>query len=446
MCCAIPFALTATPARAQSDVVREYVQAQLEWRQVPGLAFAVVKGGRVVRAEAFGVANRDTGDSTTVNTVFQMGSVGKQFTAAAILLLAEEGRLGLDDSVVRHVRGGPAAWRGITLRHLLTHTSGLGDYDNAIPQLDREYSPPELIALIASQPLAFRPGSGYRYSNSGYALLGFVVEAVSGEHLGDFLSRRVFVPLGMNATGMVGRAPAPIANAAVGSRLADGVLGVAPPVSRSLNSTGDGSLHSTVLDMARWDAALYGDGLLSAASRAAMWTPVRQNDGRVRQYGFGWGIATHRGHRILEHGGAWQGFAAHIARYPDDSTTVVVLTNLTGVGNTAGVIANRIARYYIPALRAGAWPARPAIVLDTATLDGYTGDFQLGTATIRIRRSGTQLVISTTGRGSARMVPRTRTEFSIDADDVRFRFRPRQGRRADLYIVDGRERLAKRLK
>ena len=443
-CWVASVALRAEPAPGQADVVTGYIQAQLDWRLIPGLSVGVLRGGRLERAEAFGLARVASGDSAKVTTVFHLGSVGKQFTAAAILLLAEEGRIGLDDSIGRFVRGGPVAWSRITIRHLLTHTSGLGDYDDSL-RLEREYPPEELVALIASQKLAFAPGAGFRYSNAGYVLLGMAVGAASGEHLGDFLARRVFAPLGMATTGMVGRARSPIAGFASGYRLVDGARMPAAAVSRSLNSTGDGSLYSTVLDLAKWDAALYGDAILSAKSRRDMWTPVRLNDGTLRHYGFGWGIASFRDHRILQHGGSWQGFSAHIARYPDDSITVVVLTNLTGVGNTAEIIANRVARYYIPSLRAAAWPRRETITLDPAILDEYAGEFQLGDRRIRVRREHMDLIISVTGRGSARMIPTSRTEFMLDADAVRFRFRARPGRKPDLVVIEGSERAARRV-
>ncbi|HJU73987.1 MAG TPA: serine hydrolase domain-containing protein [Gemmatimonadaceae bacterium] len=426
--------------------MRDYVNAQLQWRLIPGLSMAVARGGRIVRTEAFGLANRESGDSVRASTIFQLGSVGKQFTAAAIMLLVQDGRIKLDDLVSKHIRPTPASWRDITIRHLLTHTSGLGNYVDAVADLSRDFSASELIELVASQPLLFATGTAYRYSNSGYLLLGLIVEAVSGKPLADYLSERVFTPLGMNATGVVGRGAWPVAQAAQGYRLAEGSPVKAAVVSRSLNSTGDGSVYSTLSDLIKWDAALYTDFPLTSASRNAMWQPVRLNDGTPRSYGFGWSIARVRERRVVEHGGQWQGFAAHIVRYPDDSVTVVVLMNLTGLGNTSGVIANRIARYYIPALRAQAWPRESTTALDTATLNSYTGNFQLGNSQIRIWREDTRLFISATGRGTARLIPASRTEFSIAVEQVRLRFRSQPGRKPDLYVRDGRERLATRIR
>jgi CubicO group peptidase (beta-lactamase class C family) len=300
--------------------------------------------------------------------------------------------------------------------------------------------------LIASQPLEFAPGAKYRYSNSGYLLLGLIVEAVSGEHLADFLSRRIFAPLGMDAMGVTGRIDWPVARAANGYRIVDGVPVQAPAVSRSLNSTGDGSVYSTLSDLIKWDAALYGDHPLSSASRAAMWSSARLNDGTSIAYGFGWGVANIPGHRVIEHGGQWQGFSAHIVRYLDDSITVVVLMNATGLGNAAGLIANRVARYYLPSLHSDAWPRTATIVVDTATLASYTGEFRFGNSTIRIWREDRQLFVSGTGRGTARLIPISPTEFTIAADRVRFRFRAQRGRKPDLYVRDLREQLATRLR
>jgi len=442
---AVSLSLPRASAQDQPDPVREYVDAQLQWRLIPGLSLAVARGGRLIREEVFGVANRESGDSVRVSTVFQLGSVGKQFTAAAIMLLAEDGRIRLDDSVRAYIHGAPASWKRVTVRHLLTHTSGLGNYVSAVPDLSKEFTSPELVALIASQPLEFAPGAKFRYSNSGYLLLGLVVEAISGEHLADFLSRRFFTPLGMAATGVTGRTDWPALGAA-GYRIVDGIPVRAPAVSRSLNSTGDGTVYSTLADLLKWDAALYGDHPLSRANRAAMWSPARLSDGTLSQYGFGWGLANVHGHRVVEHGGQWQGFAAHLARYLDDSITVVVLMNATGLGNISGQIANRVAQYYIPPLRDEAWPRPASMAVDTATLDSYTGEFRIVNSTIRIWREGSQLLVSTTGRGTARLVPISPTEFTILVDRVRFRFSAQRGRKPDLYVRGAKEQMATRLR
>ena len=198
-----------------------------------------------------------------------------------------------------------------------------------------------------------------------------IVQRVSGTHLGDILARDVFDPLGMRATAMIGRSASTPASFATGYRLVDGKRQRAGKVSRSLNSTGDGSLISTARDVALWNIALDEQQRLGQIQR--MWSPVRLNNGTTRQYGFGWGLDSYRGHRIVEHGGSWQGFGAHVVRYVDDGVSVVVLTNLTGVGNTSGLIAHRIARYFIPNLRQNEWPAAARIRIDPARLERYSG-------------------------------------------------------------------------
>jgi CubicO group peptidase (beta-lactamase class C family) len=439
--------LPGTVPAQQADPVREYIHAQRDWRTIPGLAVGVMRGGRMIRAEGYGLSHRDLPDSVRPSTPFQLGSVGKQFTSAAILMLVQDGRLRLGDSITALIPSAPASWRAITVRHLLTHTSGLGDYDNAIADLSREFSSKQLVELIASEPLAFRPGSGFRYSNSGYVLLGMIVEAAAGMSLADFLSSRIFRPLGMQSTGVAGQAGWPIAGAAQGYRSVKGSPVAAPPVSRSLNSTGDGSVYSTVLDLEKWDHALYGDALITRASKDAMWTPVRTRDGSIRQYGFGWAIGNHRGRRFVAHGGTWQGYSAHIVRYLDDSVTVVVLMNLSGVGDAAGQIAHRVARFHIPSLRAEAWPPAAAVALDTAILDRYTGRYQLNETTIRVWREGTRLMLNATGRGTAQLVPVSPTRFVIEAEPVQFRFGPASSARPELYVREASgEKRATRLR
>jgi CubicO group peptidase (beta-lactamase class C family) len=201
-------------------------------------------------------------------TVYQSGSVGKQFTATAVMLLVEEGRLALDDPLSSHLRETPPPWKDVTLRHLLTHTSGIPDYD--IP-LQHEYTDGDLLRAFAAPPLDSPPGTAYRYSNTGYALLGLVIERVSGRFYGDLLADRVFRPLGMESTRVISERDI-VRHRAAGYRLADGTLQNQEWVSPSLNRLADGSLYVTALDLARWDAALYGETVLKHASLTQMWT------------------------------------------------------------------------------------------------------------------------------------------------------------------------------
>jgi CubicO group peptidase (beta-lactamase class C family) len=437
---------TAQVASVPDDPVAKYVEAQMQWRLVPGVAVAVTQSGRLIRAQGFGVADVERRTPVTADTGFHTGSIGKPFTAMAILDLVEDGRLTLDDSIVTFFDRAPPDWRSITIRHLLTHTSGLQNYVQVLPSTSSEYTNEELVRLVASQPLAFKPGTDQRYSNSGYLLLGFIVEKVTGVHLGDFLAREIFAPLAMTSTVMVGRHAPTKAPAARGYRLTDGVAQPIENPSRSLNSTGDGSLSSTVIDLAKWDVALNDDRLLRASSRQLMWSRATLNDGTTRGYGFGWILTAHQGHRIVEHGGTWQGFSGHVARYVSDRISVIVLTNLSNVGNTPGIIAHRIARYYIPSLKEAEWPSKAPIQVDTALLDRYTGEFRLGQMSLRTWREGSTLFVSAARRGRARLIPLSQTEFGMDVDQLRFRFARGPNGSVDLFVRDGNERRATRVK
>jgi CubicO group peptidase (beta-lactamase class C family) len=340
----------ASVPTAAIEAADRYVAEQMEKRRIPGLSLAVVRDGQVVHARGYGLANVELDVKATAETVYQSGSVGKQFTATAVMMLVEEGKLGLDDELTRLLPGSPPHWKGITVRHLLSHTSGIKDY--SVP-LWHEYTDGDLFRAFAEPPLDFPVGEKWSYSNTGYALLGFVIEKVTGKFYGDFLRERVFEPLGMTATRVISEADI-VRNRASGYRLVDGALKNQEWVAPSLNRTADGALYFTVLDVARWDAALYTEKLLKTSSLQQMWTPARLNNGLPAEsgdgaYGFGWRMGEHRGHRKVEHGGSWQGFRTQITRFVDDRLTVIALCNLAGCD--PGSIAYGVAGIVEPALK-----------------------------------------------------------------------------------------------
>lgn len=344
--------LSGAPALAAqgsvADRVDRYVTAALAERRIPGLALAVLREGKVVHAKGYGLANVEHQVPARPETVFQSGSVGKQFTATLIMMLVEEGKVGLDDPVSRHLPDAPPSWSRITVRHLLTHTSGLGDYPASF-DFRRDYSEDDLLRIIKDAPLAFAPGVRWRYSNLAYVTLGIVIRRITGRFYGDLLAERIFGPLGMSTARIISEADL-VANRAAGYALKDSTVQNQDWVSPSLNTTADGALYFTVLDLAKWDAALYGERLLKRASLEQMWTPVRLNDGTTHPYGFGWAVSAVNGRRVVQHGGGWQGFLTHIARYLDDRLTVVVLTNLASDGTKPAEIAHHVASLYEPAL------------------------------------------------------------------------------------------------
>ncbi len=342
-----PIGATRTQAPSPADDVDRYILDEMTRQQIPGLSLAVIKDGQVVKARGYGLANVELDVPATERTIYQSGSVGKQFTAAAVLLLVEDGTLSLDDHITKFFPKAPPIWRDITVRHLLTHTSGIRNYTDEGLDMRRDYTDDELVALAAKAPLDFPPGERWSYSNTGYVLLGVIITKLSGHFYGDFLAERIFRPLGMTTARIISEADI-VRNRADGYRLVKGALNNQDWVSPSLNTTADGSLYLTVLDMVKWDAALSGTSFLSQASRREWWTPVTLNGGRSYPYGMGWDVEYQRAHRSVGHGGSWQGFKTHIQRYLDQGLTVVVLTNLAQARQSA--IALAVAGLYDPGL------------------------------------------------------------------------------------------------
>jgi len=326
--------------------VDAYVKSEMEKQQIPGVAVAVMQNGVIILAKGYGLANVEHQVPVTPDTIFQSGSMGKQFTATAIMMLVEEGKLALDDSIAKYFTDAPADWQKITVRHLLTHTAGMTDYPSDF-NFRRDYTEDELLQRIKSVPLAFQPGEKWSYSNLGYVTLGILIHKVSGQFYGDFLHERVFKPLGMTTARVISVEDI-VPHRAAGYRLVKGQLKNQSWVSPSLNTTADGALYLTVYDMAKWDAALYTEKLLKRSSLEQMWTPVKLNNGTTLPYGFGWGVGSVGGHRVVEHGGAWQGFKAQISRYVNDKLTIVVFANSSRTNQ--GKIAHEIAAIYNPAL------------------------------------------------------------------------------------------------
>ena len=351
--------LLVSPCLAQDSVatrVDEYIKFEQDLGRIPGVSLAVVRNGQVILAKAYGLANVEHQVPVKPETIFQSGSVGKQFTATAIMMLVEDGKLSLEDRINKYFPEAPAAWQNITVRHLLTHTAGTTDYPNDF-DFRKDYTEDELLKRAEGIPLAFQPGEKWSYSNLGFVILGILIHKVSGQFYGDFLQERIFKPLGMNTARIISEQDI-VPNRSSGYVLVNGELKNQGWVSPSLNTTADGALYLTVYDMAKWDAALYGERLLKKTSLENMWTPVKLNNGKTEGYGFGWGVNEVHQHRIIEHGGSWQGFKSHIARYPDDKLTVIVFANLAQSNPTR--MAHNVAGLYEPELA----PQPPKLIRD----------------------------------------------------------------------------------
>jgi CubicO group peptidase (beta-lactamase class C family) len=338
--------LLLVPVVLRADEVDDYVEKQMKSRRLPGLSLAVVKDGKVVKAKGYGFANLELEVPARAETVYQSASVGKQFTSMAVMLLIEDGKLGLEDKASKYLDGAPEAWKEVTVRHLLTHTSGIKNYTSTKIDYHKDYTDAELRKLVFALPLDFAPGEKWRYCNTGYLLLGWIIEKASGKFYADYLQERVFKPLEMTTARINSEADI-IKNRAAGYREVLFQWKNQDYVSPSLNRTADGSLVLSVLDMAKWDAALYTERLLKKDRLELLWTPVKLNSGKTSPYGFGWQISEVQGRRCIEHSGGWQGFSTHISRFVDDRLGVIVFVNLDG--GKASAIAHGVARHYLPA-------------------------------------------------------------------------------------------------
>jgi len=429
------FTLTCQAADRAGDFVTQYIKK----KQIPGCAVMVRHNGKIVLSTGYGVANLEHNVPVTAQTVFQSGSMGKQFTSMAIMMLVEDHKLSLEDPVSKYLTV-PASWSKITVRHLLTHTSGLGDYPEDF-SLQKDYSEDDLLKMVSTQPLEFEPGEKWNYSNLGYVTLGILIHKVGGEFYGDFLQRQIFAPLGMKSTRIINEADV-IPNRAAGYRLKEGNLKNQEWVSPALNTTADGSLYLTAEDIAKWDEALEAKKFLSQTGFEQMWTPVKLNSGETAPYGFGWRIPkTVSGHRMLEHGGAWQGFASYIVRYPDDHLTAVVFCNRAGA--SAGYIAKTLAGFYVPDV---APRIHSAIKLKDDILRSYAGEYRLeDRLTIKVIVADGRLETTWLGQKLV-MIPESESSFFEEDSDRTFRFvKDDSGKVTQLVIAVPEELILRRL-
>jgi CubicO group peptidase (beta-lactamase class C family) len=333
--------LFLTPALvAQPDRIDIFIKSEMQRQNIPGLSLAVLKGGQVVKTAGYGVSDMKLKTPATTETVYKIASVSKQFIAAGIMLLVQDGQLRLDDPIRKYLKGSPDEWKAITVRHLLTHTSGLvrdaPGFDAAKVQLDAE-----VIQTAYDLPLRFAPGDKWEYSNLGYFILAEVIRKVSNRHWSEYLAEKIFKPCEMTMTYPTSTG-VNLPTRAVG--YSDNNRLLVAPDWRALRPSG--AFFSTVADLAKWDAALDTDKILTDASRRQMWTPVTLNNGKPHPYGFGWELVSFRDRRLVYHSGGVPGFRAQFARFADDKLTVIVLMNLDDVD--PDVIVRGVASIYLP--------------------------------------------------------------------------------------------------
>jgi D-alanyl-D-alanine carboxypeptidase len=333
--------LLAATVVARADQADDYIKARMAEFRLPGLSLVVAKGGEIIKAEGYGLVDADRRVPAARETVYKIGSVSKQFIATGIMLLVQEGRISLDAAISKYLDGTPSSWAPITIRHLLTHTSGLV---RESPAFDPSSNRPDadLITALHTLPLRFAPGQKWEYSNAGYVALAEIIRTVTAQPWTEYVHQRVFVPAGMASTLPTNTA-ATVPNRALGYTGRDNQRKAEDW--RALRASG--AFLSTVLDLAKWDALLYTDRFLNDTVRRQMWTAVTLNDGTTAPYGFGWHVDSIRGRRRVWHGGGLPGFSSHFVRFVDDGLTVVVLAN--GDDGDLPSIANGVAAFYLPA-------------------------------------------------------------------------------------------------
>jgi CubicO group peptidase (beta-lactamase class C family) len=334
-----------TRAATASKAIDALMQREMQTRSIPGAVVAVVEDGTIVFQQAYGFANLESDTPMTTRSIFEIASLTKQFTAAAILLLVDEGKLRLDDLLSVYIDNTPAAWQRITIRHLLTHTSGLDI--SAMPRMDGSaplaISRKQALDFILQQPMFTATGRTGWYSDAGYVLLGMVIEKVSGQSYREFIIQRVFTPLAMQDSSLRDKVRVLKGRVATYS-LRDGQL-VNWRRESDYEVPAAFGIHSTVGDLALWDASLRRATLLKPASLEQMWTPAKLDDGEdaqvfMQRYGFGWELAQLRGRPTVGHGGA---SGTYVLRLVEEPLTVSVLTNLESQDRHPRTLARAIA-------------------------------------------------------------------------------------------------------
>ena len=394
--------LLALSAAVQADKVDDYVKAQMERQHIPGVSLLVIKDDKIIKSQGYGLANVELNVPATADTVYKIGSVSKQFIATGIMLLVQDGKISLDDPVSKFLEGTPDTWKPITVRHLLTHTSGIVREAPGFDPL-KVQNDADVIKTAYPLPLRFTPGEKYEYCNVGYFTLAEIITKVGGKSWGDFLKERVFEPLGMNSTRTTNMTEL-VPNRANGYVWRNGKLQNAS-IYFALRPSG--AFLSTVVDLAKWDAALKAGKLLTPSTLEQMWTPVKLSNGTTSDYGFGWELSPIRGHKQVNHGGSLPGFRAQLTRFVDDKLTIAVLTN--GDNANAGAIAIGVANFYIP----GLIPERVVAKVDPKIFDSYTGQYEGNPSQIMsVTREADKLMIQQ-GTGEKR-------ELSPESDTVFF--------------------------
>jgi len=398
---------TADVARME-QLIKAYVPARFMG------SVLVAQDGKVLLDKGYGFANLEWDVPNTPTTKFRLGSITKQFTAASILLLEERGKLKVEDPVKKYMPDAPAAWDKITIFHVLTHTSGIPSF-TGFPDFEsheaQAMTPEKLVEWFRDEPLEFEPGTKWNYSNSGYVLLGYLIEKISGESYSEFVQQNIFTPLGMKDSGYD-------SNSAI---IAHRAAGYTPGKSGAVNAGfvhmsipfSAGALYSTTEDLLRWEQGLFGGKVLTAASLAKMTTPFKQD------YAFGLGVSTQNGHKMIAHDGGIQGFNTALAYYPDDKLVVAVLANVNG---PAGQIAGNLAKVALGE-KVVLPTERKEITVSPEILKHYVGTYELTpNFSLAITLEDSHLVSQGTNQGKVAMFAESETMFFLKLVDAQIEF------------------------
>ncbi len=406
------------PTCARSDEIADrlssYLDSLAKSSDFTG-SVLVAKDGKVLLAKGYGLANAEHEIANSPETKFRLGSITKQFTATAILILQDQGKLAVEDLISKYLVDTPKAWEKVTIHHLLTHTSGIHSYTEdpvyglSMSKSETVYS---MISRFKDKPLDFEPGSKFHYSNSGYFLLGAIIDKASGKSYEKFLKQSIFEPLDMKDTGYDRYATVLAKRASGYERRGDALVNASY---LDMNQPyAAGSLYSTVGDMFKWDQALKAGKPLSKEGMTAMFKPFKDN------YAYGWMVDERNGHSRVGHGGGINGFVTDFVRFPADDVCLVVLCNVLPA-NPGQVTSDLAAIVFGETIT----PPKTRIIakVDPKLYDDYVGKYQIApTFALTVTRDGDKLITQATGQGKLEIFPESETEFFLKVIDAQLTF------------------------
>ena len=440
----IPLGLHVVESKAESPTPHVEIPALLEHivqdyaarNEFMG-SVLVAQNGHVILNKGYGFANLEWKIPNSPATKFRLGSTTKQFTAAAILLLEEQGKLSLQDLVKKHLPDAPTAWDQMTIFHLLTHTAGIPnftDFPEVSALMTQATTPDQLLSCFRNKPLEFQPGENYKYTNSGYTLLGLLIEKISGQNYSSFLQQNIFDPLGMKDSGYDSNT-AIIPDRSSGYEQGTAGLENATYIHMSI-AFSSGGLYSTTEDLLRWEQGLFGDKLLKTESLKKMITPFKSD------YALGLFVRSENGHKVIEHGGTIAGFRAAFYHYPEDQLTVIVLGNL--LSEASSIIAKKLG-----AAALGEKVTLPGDCkkVDPTVLDKYVGRYQITPALIlSVTREGDHFYGQATGQSKVELYAEGEKEFFLSTTEISLTFQTdSQGHATGLILHKNGDHEVKRI-